>query len=135
MARDRMELSMLDLEAKALLLAVADPPPRATTDEAVDTAAVDDAGVVNKSDCRPVLMKKRAENAMARLTNVFLNCSRLDALLPRILCEILVSVDFTLPRIFESPLLAVPLDILMDSCVLLLLRAVAGGRGIQAAPF
>lgn len=128
---------MLDLEAKALLLlAVAlDPPPRATTDEAVDTAAVDDAGVENNSLCCPVLMKKRAENAMARLTNVFLNCSRLDALLPRILCEILVRVDFTLPRMLDDWLSPLLLDILMDSCVLLLLWAVAAGRGIQADPF
>mmetsp|Transcript_18326 Transcript_18326/g.32759 ORF Transcript_18326/g.32759 Transcript_18326/m.32759 type:complete len:338 (-) Transcript_18326:85-1098(-) len=134
LARVMMELSMPDLEAT--LLAVVVPPPRAITDEA-DAAepAIDDGDCCwesNKSACRPVLMKKRAENAMARLANFFLNCSRFDdALLPRILCDIWYSVDFTLSRMFIdgflSPLLVV--SALIDSRVLLRKVVVVAGNG------
>lgn len=88
MALEMMELSMPDFDARAVSLLA--EPPRATTDEAV--AAADEAAdscEVNRSAWLPlpVEMKKSAENAMARVTNFFLNCSLFDtpSPLPRIL--------------------------------------------------
>lgn len=73
-------------------------------------------------------MKKSAENAMARLINLFLNNSRFDVLLLRILFEILVSVDLTLPRIFELSLSLAVIDI--ESCVFF--GVAHDGRGAKA---
>mmetsp|Transcript_12712 Transcript_12712/g.27439 ORF Transcript_12712/g.27439 Transcript_12712/m.27439 type:complete len:385 (-) Transcript_12712:360-1514(-) len=113
LTREMMESSMPDF-----LLAAVAAPPRATTDEA-DSAECENDGdgrpEVNKSACRPVLMKKRAENATARLANFFLNCSRFEALpFPSILREILFSVDFSLPRI----LFALPWSLLLTSALI-----------------
>jgi len=126
LARDMMELSMPDLEDVAVT-----PPPRvATTDEAdmaeeAEPCAPD--AEKSKSACLPVEMKKRAENAMARLTNLFLNCSLLDILLPRILCDILVNVDRTLPRMLFGPLI---LSLLLLSALLLVIdNIVVDGDG------
>lgn len=95
------------------------PPPRvATTDEAetAEEAAGAPDAEKSKSACLPVEMKKRVENAMARLTNFFLNCSLFDILFfaPRIFCEIWLNFDRTLLRMFVllfGPLLALLLVI------------------------
>lgn len=100
LAREMMDLSMPDLED----VAVAPPPRVATTDGAEEAVLGEEAPEKSKSACLPVETKKRVENAMARLTNFFLNCSLFDILFPRILFETLLNVDRTLPRI-DGPLL------------------------------
>ena len=92
MARERIELNAL----------VVAPPPRAITEDVTAAFDVEEDvdGEGKKSVCRPVLMKKSAENAMARLTNLVLNCSLFDTavLTPRIFCEILENADWMIPR-------------------------------------
>ena len=93
MVRERIELNAL----------VVAPPPRAITEDVTPAFDVEEDGeeAENKSVCRPVLIKKRAENAMARLTNLVLNCSLFDTavLTPRIFCVILENADWMIPRL------------------------------------
>ena len=111
--RDMIEFSILLvglLDGKA-------PPPLATTndeeDEALFATPVEVANELEYCCCPllPVLMKNKALNAIANVTNFCLNCSLLVLLLlvcrvalrddDDILFEILVIVDRTLPRIFD----------------------------------
>lgn len=122
LAREMMEFSMEDFDAMVSAVAA---PPRATTDEADAADAVaDSAWLVNRSVCLPVLMKNMAENAMAMLRNFCLTCSLLEPLLPRILFEILFTVDLTLPRTF-APLID------MESCVELFWKAGACSKAVD----
>ncbi|MDB4430369.1 hypothetical protein N9140_00250 [bacterium] len=112
--RDMIEFSILVglLDGSA----IPPPPPLATTndeeDEALFATSVEVENELEYCCCPllPVLMKNKALNAIANVTNFCLNCSLLVLLLlvcrvalrdDDILFEILVIVDRTLPRIFD----------------------------------
>ena len=112
--RDMIEFSILVglLDDKA----IPPPPPLATTndeeEEALFATSVEVAKDLEYCCCPllPVLMKNKALNAIANVTNFCLNCSLLVLLLlvevmrvddDDILFEILVIVDRNLPRIFD----------------------------------
>ena len=91
------------------------PPPLATTNDEEDEAVFPALPAANEAEycccpLLPVLMKNKALNAIANVTNFCLNRSLLLLLLlvcrvvrdDDILFEILVIVDRTLPRIFDD---------------------------------
>ena len=95
------------------------PPPLATTNDEEDEALLPALPAANESEycccpLLPVLMKNKALNAIANVTNFCLNRSLLLLLLlvcrvalrdDDILFEILVIVDRTLPRMFDDNML------------------------------
>lgn len=111
--RDMIEFSILVglLDDKA-------PPPLATTNDEEDEALFPALPAANESEycccpLLPVLMKNKALNAIANVTNFCLNRSLLLLLLlvcrvvrdDDILFEILVIVDRTFPRMFDDNML------------------------------